>query len=201
MLYNVRREGAGSGGVRYLLRAAGYRASPRVTGGSGRRRQLRRKRPPARNVIVRLFRGVFRAHTSRTLRLVPCPSDFARYRSDCDDRDGYVDGLLCHSFGFPYDVFKWSVAARLTGCKVRFVGVGVGPIYGRLSRIFIKTALAMADYRGFRDRQSRERLKQHGFERANDAVFPDLAFSLPPCVFPSSLRMAQMPSASWASAL
>jgi polysaccharide pyruvyl transferase WcaK-like protein len=90
------------------------------------------------------------------------------------------------SFGFPYDVFKWSVAAKIARCKVRFVGVGVGPIYGGLSRIFIKTALTVADYRGFRDDQSKNRLKQHGFERANDCVFPDLAFSLPPSALPAS---------------
>jgi len=52
--------------------------------------------------------------------------------------------------------------------------------------MFIKTALTVADYRGFRDEQSRNRLKQYGFERANDSVFPDLAFSLPPSVLPAS---------------
>jgi len=47
--------------------------------------------------------------------------------------------------GYPYDVFMWTTAARLAGCKVRFVGVGVGPIYGRLSRWLITTALSIAE--------------------------------------------------------
>lgn len=151
-------------------------------------RQLRRKLPPAGNLIFKLMRGAFRriplevydwARTLLTLR---------RTNLIVMTGTGMLTDYCATSFGYPYDVFKWSVVARLVGCKVRFVGVGVGPIYGRLSRIFIKTALAIADYRGFRDSQSRERLKQHGFERPNDSVFPDLAFSLPPCVFPSSLR-------------
>ena len=77
------------------------------------------------------------------------------------------------------------------------MGVGVGPIYGPLSRIFIKTALTVADYRGFRDEQSRNRLKQYGFERANDSVFPDLAFSLPPSVLPASSDHAGAKPRCW----
>lgn len=88
------------------------------------------------------------------------------------------------SFGYPYDIFKWAIAARLAGCKVRFVSVGVAPIYGRLSRFFIKSALSAADYRSYRDNLSKARLERLGFDAGKDPVFPDLAFSLPRCILP-----------------
>lgn len=153
---------------------------------------LSRRLPPAKNAIVKLCRGVFR-------RIPLEIYDWFRIVWALRGTDlmimtgtGMLTDYLCGSFGFPYDVFKWSLAGKLTGCTVRFVGVGVSPIYGRLSRVFIKAALGLADYRGFRDQQSRNRLKQYGFERANDAVFPDLAFSLPPSALP---RPANLPGA------
>jgi polysaccharide pyruvyl transferase WcaK-like protein len=91
-------------------------------------------------------------------------------------------------FGYPYDVLKWAIAARVSGAKVRFVGIGVGPIYERLSRAFIKCALRIADYRSFRDQHSKAKLERLGFDTANDSVFPDLAFSLPASVLPAVRR-------------
>ncbi len=97
---------------------------------------------------------------------------------------GMLTDYMTTATGFPYDVFRWTVAARLAGCKVRFVGVGVGPIYGRLSRLFITTALSFADYRSFRDQNSKDRIKKNGFDSDKDPVFPDLVFSLAPDTFP-----------------
>jgi O-antigen/teichoic acid export membrane protein/polysaccharide pyruvyl transferase WcaK-like protein len=148
--------------------------------------RLSRHYPPASNVIVQLFRGAFRRIP---LELYDWLRAFWVLRGTnlmIMTGTGMLTDYCVSSFGFPYDVFKWSVAAKIARCKVRFVGIGVGPIYSRLSRIFIKTALTVADYRGFRDEQSRNRLKQYGFERANDSVFPDLAFSLPPSALPAS---------------
>lgn len=95
---------------------------------------------------------------------------------------GMLTDYMTTAFGFPYDVFRWTAAARLAGCNVRFVGVGVGPIYGRVSRLFITTALSLADYRSFRDQNSKNRIKQNGFNSDRDPVVPDLVFSLPPAV-------------------
>src|ERR1700733_4597538 len=50
----------------------------------------------------------------------------------------------------PYDVFRWSVAARLSGCKLFFVSVGAGPISTRLGRFFAKAALSLAHFRSYR---------------------------------------------------
>ena len=37
-------------------------------------------------------------------------------------------------FGLPYDLFKWSVAARACGARVLFASVGVEPIDSPVAR-------------------------------------------------------------------
>lgn len=100
-------------------------------------------------------------------------------------------GLLTDAFGLwswgPYNLFKWSVLAKLRGSNLLFVSVGAGPIRGPFSRRFVKAALGLADYRSYRDVSSAQYLKAIGFSRGNDRVFPDLAFSLPESV-PSRAR-------------
>jgi polysaccharide pyruvyl transferase WcaK-like protein len=91
---------------------------------------------------------------------------------------GMLTDYATSALGFPYHVFRWTAAARLAGCRVRFVGVGVGPIYEKLSRWFITKALSLADYRSFRDQNSKDRIRKNGFIRDEDPVFPDLVFSL-----------------------
>jgi polysaccharide pyruvyl transferase WcaK-like protein len=82
-------------------------------------------------------------------------------------------------FGLPYDMFKWALAAKVWGGKLSFVSVGVEPIRNPLARFFITTSLRLADYRSYRDAQSREHLVEIGFAAGDDEVYPDLAFSLP----------------------
>src|SRR5215831_11098316 len=96
---------------------------------------------------------------------------------------GMLTDYSTTAFGFPYHVFRWSLAARLAGCRVRFVGVGVGPIYQRMSRQFIRWALKLADYKSFRDEFSKSRIRGV-YDSSKDHVFPDLAFSLPQVMFP-----------------
>jgi polysaccharide pyruvyl transferase WcaK-like protein len=50
--------------------------------------------------------------------------------------------------------------------------------------LFITTALSFADYRSFRDQNSKDRIKKNGFDSDKDPVFPDLVFSLAPDTFP-----------------
>ena len=101
-------------------------------------------------------------------------------------------GLLTDAFGLlswgPYNIFKWSVLAKLRGCKLLFVSVGAGPLHGRLGRFFVKSALALADYRSYRDISSLEYLREIGFTRSIDRVCPDLAFSLPESLLPPDGR-------------
>lgn len=92
-------------------------------------------------------------------------------------------GLVSDAYGLtgwgPYNLFKWSVIAKIRGCKLIVVSVGAGPLYGRLGRFFAKSALALADFRSYRDASSFAYLKGIGFERPRDRVYPDLAWGLP----------------------
>jgi polysaccharide pyruvyl transferase WcaK-like protein len=91
-------------------------------------------------------------------------------------------GLLTDAHGLsawgPYNIFKWSLAAKLRGCRVLFVSVGAGPIYSRLGRVLVKIALSMADYRSFRDAPSKNYLRDIGCRTQHDPIYPDLVFSL-----------------------
>jgi polysaccharide pyruvyl transferase WcaK-like protein len=86
--------------------------------------------------------------------------------------------------GLHYDIMRWSIAAKVCRRKLLFVSVGAGPIERRLSRWFVKTALSLADYRSYRDGFSKAYLEGIGFTGTGDAVYPDLAFSLPKALVP-----------------
>ena len=91
--------------------------------------------------------------------------------------------LLTDAFGLsswgPYNLFKWSLAARLRGAKLVFLNVGAGPIYTRLGRLLIGTTLRMAHYRSYRDRASLEVVQNIGIQTDRDHLYPDLVFDLP----------------------
>ena len=97
-------------------------------------------------------------------------------------------GLLTDAYGLlgwgPYNLFKWSLIAKVCRCKLFFVSVGAGPLYGVLGRFFIKSALSMADFRSYRDDASMNYLKGIGFPTNVDRVYPDLVFSLPEVMIP-----------------
>jgi polysaccharide pyruvyl transferase WcaK-like protein len=92
---------------------------------------------------------------------------------------GMLGDFGIRPFGLHYDILAWSIVAKLCRCKLLFVSVGAGPIRHPLSRCFVRAALALADYRSYRDAFSKNYLESIGFEVTNDAVYPDLAFSLP----------------------
>jgi polysaccharide pyruvyl transferase WcaK-like protein/glycosyltransferase involved in cell wall biosynthesis len=97
-------------------------------------------------------------------------------------------GLLTDAYGLlnwgPYDMFRWSVAAKLCRCKLFFISVGAGPIYTRAGRFFVRAALSLADFRSYRDESTLQYLKGIGFRVGNDPVYPDLAFSLSESLIP-----------------
>jgi polysaccharide pyruvyl transferase WcaK-like protein len=92
-------------------------------------------------------------------------------------------GLLSDAWGLtgwgPYSLFRWSLTAKICRCKLLFVSVGAGPVYGALGRWFVKWALSLADYRSYRDNSTMQYLNGIGFRADNDQVYPDLVFSLP----------------------
>jgi polysaccharide pyruvyl transferase WcaK-like protein len=88
--------------------------------------------------------------------------------------------LSDHSGGtwnFPYSVFKWSVLSKLAGAKIAFVSVGAGPINSVRSKYLLKYALSLAEYRSFRDEDSRRLIESIGV-KGNNRVFPDLVQGL-----------------------
>jgi polysaccharide pyruvyl transferase WcaK-like protein len=99
---------------------------------------------------------------------------------------GMLGDLGIRPLGLHYDILRWSIAAKLCQCKLMFVSVGAGPIGRPLSRIFVKAALRLAEYRSYRDSFAKSYLEGIGFSTADDAVYPDLAFSLPIDMLPRS---------------
>jgi polysaccharide pyruvyl transferase WcaK-like protein len=95
---------------------------------------------------------------------------------------GYLTDAYSNALGWPYDVFKWSLIARLLRRKVLFVSVGAGPIYHPLSKWLIKSALSLANYRSFRDTSTVICLRTIGVSTDSDPVYPDLVFNLDPVV-------------------
>ncbi len=93
-----------------------------------------------------------------------------------------TDGLL--GWG-PYDMFRWSVAAKLCRCRLLFVSVGAGPLDSRAGRFLVKAALSLADFRSYRDESTARYLEGIGFRTRNDRIYPDLVFSLPEGVIPT----------------
>jgi polysaccharide pyruvyl transferase WcaK-like protein len=93
-----------------------------------------------------------------------------------------VSGL----FGWgPYSLFRWSLTAKISRCKILFVSVGAGPIYGVLGKSLVKRALSLADFRSYRDDSTKRYLESHvGFRSNSDRVYPDLVFSLPDAQIP-----------------
>ena len=89
----------------------------------------------------------------------------------CDYRAGPFDA--------PYAVFRWALAARLSGTKLFFVSTGAGPVHGRLSRRMLTYAAKSASYRSFRDGNSKDFVTSLGIDTRQDEVYPDLAFGLP----------------------
>ena len=79
----------------------------------------------------------------------------------------------------PYSMFLVCASGRLFGTKVALVCVGADVIHQRLTRRLVTAAARLAYYRSYRDPLSRDAMRQMGLDTSQDAVYPDLAFSLP----------------------
>jgi len=66
----------------------------------------------------------------------------------------------------------------MRGCQLFFVSVGAGPLHSRVGRWLVKSALALADFRSYRDYETKTFLRSIGAAREIDKVYPDLAFSI-----------------------
>lgn len=91
---------------------------------------------------------------------------------------GILDDFGVRPWQMPYDLFRWSLACRLTRTKLVYLSVGAGPIENRLSRVLMKRAVGFADFCSFRDETSRSYMAGIGRDVSHDEVAPDLAFGL-----------------------
>jgi polysaccharide pyruvyl transferase WcaK-like protein len=91
---------------------------------------------------------------------------------------GQLDAFWGGPFGHPYTLWRWGQLAHATGARFVILSVGTGTLASPLSALFVRRALALADYRSFRDAPSRDLVGAP--ELTRDApVVPDLAFGLP----------------------
>jgi polysaccharide pyruvyl transferase WcaK-like protein len=77
----------------------------------------------------------------------------------------------------PYAIFKFCLLTKVAGKKLYILNVGAGPLNHRLSRLFAKCAVQLADYRSFRDDESQKLLRSLGV-KAETHVYPDLVYAL-----------------------
>jgi polysaccharide pyruvyl transferase WcaK-like protein len=130
------------------------------------------------NRVVRLLRSVVVGAPSEPYRWLKMLSAVRRF-------DALIipgTGLLTDAAGLrgwgPYNVFKWTLLAKLSGCRVVFLSVGAGPLYGFRGRLLVRGALALANVRSFRDASSKQCLAGVGIDTDHDPVYPDLVFGL-----------------------
>lgn len=134
---------------------------------------------PMNNRILRLVRRLFVGTSMELLRWVKAIRRLRGTNMLVMTGTGMLSDLDILPLGLHYDILRWSIVSKLCRCKLMFVSVGAGPIRHPLSRFFLKTALKMADYRSYRDAFSKAYLEEMGVSTEGDAVYPDLAFSLP----------------------
>jgi polysaccharide pyruvyl transferase WcaK-like protein len=79
----------------------------------------------------------------------------------------------------PYSMFLLCASGRLFGTRVALVSVGTNVIHQRLTRWLITSAARLAHYLSFRDIVSRDAMRRMGLDTSDDAVYPDVVFSLP----------------------
>jgi polysaccharide pyruvyl transferase WcaK-like protein len=135
--------------------------------------------PQVKNPVLRWARKLF-VYLPREMR-----HWLAAFRSLKDTEvlaipgTGLLTDAYQNSFGTPYTVFKWSMVARLRGCKTLFVSVGAGPMDRPLTRWFIRTALSTATFRSYRDNSTKDCVLGIGLLAKDDPIYPDLVFNMP----------------------
>ena len=144
--------------------------------------------PSVNNAAIRLLRRLFVSIPLEVYRWLQAVASLRDKQMLVMTGTGMLGEFGISPFDLHYDIFRWSVAAKLCRCKLLFVSVGVGPLRHPLSRQLVKAVLAMADFRSYRDTFSRDYLESIGFRTNSDPVYPDLAFNLPKACFKGGRR-------------
>lgn len=132
------------------------------------------------------FRGFIPKALNRLLLRIPARIAQAGYAwTRLRDTDvvlvpgtGALDDFGFSPFTYPWDMFVWCLATRARGVKLVFASIGAGPIRHPLSRFFMKSAAAAAEYRSYRDQPSKDYMASIGIDTRHDPICPDLAFGL-----------------------
>jgi polysaccharide pyruvyl transferase WcaK-like protein len=99
---------------------------------------------------------------------------------------GQLDEEWGGPWGHPFTLFKWAVLARIARVPYVMASVGACKVTSITSRLFLSATLRMAQYRSYRDKNSREIAAGLLQRTAGDSIVPDLAFSLLPSELPPS---------------
>lgn len=147
-----------------------------VAGGPSRPglRQSLKEIPGARRAVQagRLIVGFGRAIV-REVRFVPYALTHLRHVDLLIVAGGgQLGDYFGGAWGYPYTTLKWCALAKVMGARVAFVSVGAGPLRAPLSRLYIRTAMNIADYRSVRDSGSAQLLSRIGVRR-EILVYPD----------------------------
>ena len=144
-----------------------------------------------RGNLTRIFRNVFKRIPLELVHWIKCLHALSRTDMLIVAGTGIVADYLCGPLGWPYDIFKLSTLAALCRVKLVFLSVGAGPIHHPLSRWLLKTSLALAHHRSYRDEASKQYLEEIGFNTERDFVYPDVVFGLSPSTLVSGVRAGQ----------
>jgi polysaccharide pyruvyl transferase WcaK-like protein len=90
---------------------------------------------------------------------------------------GQLSDLWRGPWSHPFAIFKFCLLTKAAGKKLYFLNVGAGPLDHRLSKLFAKYAVQLADYLSFRDDDSQQLVRSLGV-KAKTHVYPDLAYGL-----------------------
>jgi polysaccharide pyruvyl transferase WcaK-like protein len=101
---------------------------------------------------------------------------------------GQLDDEWGGAWQFPFALCKWALLARLARVPCAVASVGACKITSRTSRILLSIALRMSCYRSYRETKSRTIAANLLPRATNDAVVPDIAFSLPDSELPLPVR-------------
>lgn len=91
---------------------------------------------------------------------------------------GALDDFWGGAWGHPWSLAKWSILSRIYRVPLLFISVGKCSLERPMSRLFARIALRLADYRSYRDPDSKVAVETL-IDASDDPVFPDLAFSYP----------------------
>lgn len=138
------------------------------------------KRIPLVNMLYgagRDFRSTCRDVKEECAYLLKCYGFVKNFKLLIVGLGGVIDDTWNGAWGDPFSLFKWAILAKITRTRFIFLSVGAEKIETTLGKFFLKQALALADFRSYRDAESKQRVEQIGVAGPNH-VFPDLAFSL-----------------------